>query len=217
MHNNWQLQDSSRQNPLAQREDAQRHLKRFANFSRVPSLIHSQGETVFTEIHKVQEKENVKGEGEGRLWCVADETSAPPFFGGIIQSDSVGDRQIRSDGCSDTNIKGGKIKRERERESERDTDLEVVPLLSSSGVVQPNFEVAQDREEAGPCSQTQTGTFLGHKRPTGKKKKDGVLRLKGGAICMDNYLCSKDRQGKRNHRSMCASRDFSLCVMRTFN
>lgn len=60
----------------------------------------------------------------------------------------------------------------------------VLVLLSSSGGLQPNLGVAQDREEVGPCNQTQTGTFLEHKRPT--EKKDGVLRLKEVTVCVDN-------------------------------
>lgn len=58
-------------------------------------------------------------------------------------------------------------------------DLEVVvvvELLPSSGGVQPNFGVAQDREEVGPCNQTRTGRFLEDKRPA--ENKDGVF-IKG--------------------------------------
>lgn len=55
--------------------------------------------------------------------------------------------------------------REEKIKRGRETDLEVVVvLLPSSGGVQPNLGVAQGREEAGPCSQNQMGTFLEHRR-----------------------------------------------------
>lgn len=72
----------------------------------------------------------------------------------------------------------GKKNLKRQREGVTDIDLEVVvELLPSSGEVQPNFGVAQDREEAGPCNQTQSGKFLEDKRAI---KMGFYLKVKGG-------------------------------------
>lgn len=87
----------------------------------------------------------------------------------------------------------------RKREREREIDLEVVAvvLLSSSGVVQPNFGVAQDREEVGPCNQTQTGTFLEHKRPTEKKRWS--FKVKGGCnLCGQLVMQQREKQRRKN-------------------
>lgn len=67
-------------------------------------------------------------------------------------------------------IMGRGEKRGGEGRGERETDLGVegVPWLPSSAGVQPSFGVAQGREEAGPCSHNQLGTFL---EPTERAKK----------------------------------------------
>lgn len=84
---------------------------------------------------------------------------------------------------------------------EIDLEVVVVVLLSSSGGVQPNLGVAQDREEVGPCNQTQTGTFLEHKRPT---EKVGGFKVKGGySLC--GQLVTQQRQKKTRQRPI-------LCV-----
>lgn len=67
-------------------------------------------------------------------------------------------------------------------------------VLSSSEEVWPNFGVAQDMEEEGPCNQTQTGTFLEH-----KKKYDGVLIIKEDSC---GYLVTQKRQIKKQNTTM---------------
>lgn len=52
----------------------------------------------------------------------------------------------------------------RERGEKIDLEVVVVLLLSSSEGVQPNFGVAQGREEVVPCSRNQMGTFLEHRK-----------------------------------------------------
>lgn len=82
-------------------------------------------------------------------------------------------RQITSDRCSDTDMRSqntdtcGGGRTEKKKKKELKSYLKVVLLLSSSGVVRPSFEVAQDMEEVGPCSQTQRGTFLENKKSNG--------------------------------------------------
>lgn len=127
-----------------------------------------------------------------------------PFFGGVIQSDSLWGRQIRSDGCSDTDIQRGKIKRERERE----TDLEVPELLpSSSGAVQPSFGVAQGREEVEPCSRNQMGTFLEHNRQTDRLNR-WRFKVKGGyRLCRQLVTQQRQKKWDKQGRNQKAERE----------
>lgn len=80
--------------------------------------------TLFSPNSTRIEKEFGEEEEEGRLFipfvilmCSRWDISTP-FFGGVHWSDSLWGRQIRSDGCSDTDIQRGKIDGEREGERE---------------------------------------------------------------------------------------------------
>ena len=232
-HDDWQLWESSIKNPLAHPEGAKgKHPTRARSKLEVYQTDISapcvQSETVFTEIHKVPEKWMGMERGdclsfEILMWSRWDIST--PFFGGVIQSDSLWGRQIRSDGCSDTDIQRGKIKRERERE----TDLEVPELLpSSSGAVQPSFGVAQGREEVEPCSRNQMGTFLEHNRQTYRLKRWRFKVIGGYGLCRQLVTQQRqkkwDKQGKKNRRlkgrkqpqQYLCLKSFHLCAMRTF-